>query len=358
MKKIAGILSGLLLAASVFSQELIRNPAAPLHPDSGRVLKLELVFEISDSSGDFFFKYPNQLRLDDQKCLYILDNDELLQFSPQGKFVRNLYKKGQGPGEIGTSSSMVSFITSLNEVFVYDGVGKIIHFDGSGALAGEVKQTAGRLFRLYGMGKTGFFMQGQTNAPRSGGAAFKEIKTQAFLVSLDGTTKENILEFSSRIFEGPGFGMDWDSYKQVFNPRDGSLYVSQTCEYRVVKADLYKKQIVTSFTRNYPRVKFSLPDFMKDFYKKHNPPMKDFENDISEMFLCGDDLWVKTSTTEKDKGALFDVFDQRGRFLDSFYLNKDYQLALADGKFIYVTTHDREGNILIRKYEILNGAGI
>jgi hypothetical protein len=152
--------------------------------------------------------------------------------------------------------------------------------------------------------------------------------------------------------------MDWDSYKQVFNPRDGSLYVSQTCEYRVVKADLYKKQIVTSFTRNYPRVKFSLADFMKDFYKKHNPPMKDFENDISEMFLCGDDLWVKTSTTEKDKGALFDVFDQRGRFLDSFYLNKDYQLALADGKFIYVTTHDREGNILIRKYEILNGAGI
>jgi len=52
MKKIAGIWAGLLLAVFGSSQELIRNPAKPLNPDYGRVLKLEMVFD-----KDFYNKH-------------------------------------------------------------------------------------------------------------------------------------------------------------------------------------------------------------------------------------------------------------------------------------------------------------
>jgi hypothetical protein len=52
---------------------------------------------------------------------------------------------------------------------------------------------------------------------------------------------------------------------------------------------------------------------------------------------------------------LFDVFDPQGRFLDSFYLNVDGSLALADGGFIYVTEKDKDESILVKKYKVLNG---
>jgi len=70
---------------------------------------------------------------------------------------------------------------------------------------------------------------------------------------------------------------------------------------------------------------------------------------------CDNNVWVLTSTTVKDKGMLFDVFDPQGRFIDSFYLNVDGSLALARGEFIYVVEKDKEENILIRKYKVLNG---
>jgi hypothetical protein len=38
-------------------------------------------------------------------------------------------------------------------------------------------------------------------------------------------------------------------------------------------------------------------------------------------------------------------------------LNVEGSLALADGDFIYVTEKDKEENILIRKYKVLNGLG-
>jgi hypothetical protein len=355
VKKTVFVLLPLITVIFGSTQELIRNSDKPLNPQAGRILKLEPVFEISDASGEFFFKYAYRFARDDRGSLFILDDDQLLQFSPEGKFVRNFYKKGQGPGELASSFQMVSFLCVRSSVFVYDGVGKIIQFDEKGELVNEVKQTAGRFFTLFGMNEKGYFMQGQTNAPRGGPAGFQEVETEAHLVSLDGSSAEKIIGFTSRIYQGPNFGMDWDNYLQVFNPGDGSLYVSQTCEYKVVRADLLKRKIVASFTREYPRIKFSMPDSMKDFYEKFSPPKKELENDISALFMCDDNVWVLTSTTVKDKGMLFDVFDPRGRFLDSFFLNVDGSLALAHGEFIYVVEKDKEENILIRKYKVLNG---
>jgi hypothetical protein len=355
MKKGAFIFLSMIMVVAGFSQELIRNSNKPLNPQAGRTLKLEPVFEISDASGEFFFKYPYKFDMDDRGFLYILDEDQLLQFSPDGKFVRNFYKKGQGPGELASPFQMVSFSCVRNSVFVYDGVNKIIQFDGEGKLLSEVKQMAGRFFTLFGIDENGYFMEGQTNTPRGGPAGFKEIESTANLVSLGGNSAEKIMGFTSRVYEGPNFGMDWDRYIQVYNQGDGSLYVSHTCEYKVVRADLLKRKIMASFTRDYPRVMFALPENSKSFYEKFSPPKKDFENDISAMFVCDNNLWVKTSTTVKDKGMLFDVFDPQGRFLDSFYLNVDGSLALARGGFIYVTEKDKDENILVRKYKVLNG---
>ncbi|NTU51145.1 MAG: hypothetical protein HGA94_01725, partial [Candidatus Aminicenantes bacterium] len=355
MRKRLSVILGLLLTASVFPQELIHNPAKPLNPQAGRVLKLEPVFVISDASGEFYFKSTYRFDLDDRGFLFVLDRDQLLKFSPEGKFVANLFKKGQGPGEIASSFQMVSFFCYGDSLCVYDGVGKIIRFDADGKPVEEVKQTAGRFFTMFGKCDQGFYLEGQTNAAWGGPAGFKEIETSAHLISPDGGRAEKIAGFISRIYQGPKFGMDWDNCTKVFNRRDGSLYVSHTCEYKVVRVDLAQRKSVAAFTREYRRVPFVIKEYEKDFYERNKPPLKDFENDVTELFVGGDNVWVQTSTTDKDKGALFDVFDPRGRFLDSFYLPSRMTLRLAGGEFIYVTEKDEDENILVKKYRVLDG---
>jgi hypothetical protein len=349
------ILAVLVLAASGLSQDTVRNPAKPLNPDSGRVLRLEPIYEIKDDSGEFFFKFPRKFALDSRGSLYVLDVDQLLEFSPEGRFVRNFYKKGQGPGEIGAPYHMVSFLVSGDGLYVYDGRGKIIRLDREGTLIAETKQTAGRFFELLGMCREGFFMRGQSSARWGGGAGFQEVETQIYLLSLDGASAEKIAGFTSRIYQGPGFGMDWDGYKDVLNRRDGTLYVNRTCEYQVEMTDLLNRKSIGSLTRAYPRVPFVIGDREKDFYAKYNPPKKDYANDISELYMCDDNLWVSTSTSDEARGNLFDVFDPKGRYVDSFYLDKNLGLVLAFSDYIIARETDKEGNISIKKFRVLNG---
>jgi hypothetical protein len=355
MKKKTIHLVGLVLIGFVSAQELVRNPGRPLNPDGGRTLRLEPIYTIRGDTGEFFFKFPYRFDLDASGCLYVLDKDQLLKFTPEGGFAGNRLKKGQGPGEMASPFQMISFFTRGDELYVYDGTSKIAHFDPTGRLVDEVRQTAGRFFELIGLADEGFLMRGQTDVSMSGPAGFKEIETSVHLVSRDGRIAKKIAGFTSRVYEGSGFGMDWDNYLQAYDRRDGSLYVSRTCEYQVLRADLSSAAPPVAFTRQYPRAPFVMSVSEKDFYEKFKPPVKDFANDIAALYVGGEGVWVKTSTVTKEKGALYDVFAPGGRFVDSFYFGAARDLALAAPPFVIVIERDAEENILLKKYRILNG---
>lgn len=68
--------------------------------DTRRVIWLTEVWRISDDHGEFYFRRPFNLQIAYDGTIFIADEAELLKFSPDGKFQRNLYEKGQGPGEI------------------------------------------------------------------------------------------------------------------------------------------------------------------------------------------------------------------------------------------------------------------
>lgn len=352
-KKIIIVVLLFISYSALYSQEMIKNSYKPLNSEAGRILKLEEVFEIKDRPSEFFFAWPRSFRLDSQENLFMMDEDQLLKFSPEGKLIRNFYKKGQGPGEISTRYQMVSYIIHQDELYIYDGVAKIMHLDGDGKLIKEIKQTAGRFFQLVGISEKGFYMRYQTSAFQKK-EGFHEIDNQIHLLSPDGSSAEKIIGFPSQVYSGSNFGMDWDKYSHLFNQNDGSFYVTHTCEYKIVRSDLSEGKIIVSFNREYPRVKFVISEGMESFYEKYNPPKKKFENDVFKMFLNNNSLWIKTSTDEKDKGMLFDVFDPKGRYTDSFYLNISGNLELADGNHIYITERDEEENISIKKLKILN----
>lgn len=86
----------MFLISSTFSQEVIENTENPLNPNAGRVLKIEEVFRISDESGEFYFKYPRNLKISPDGTIFICDENQLLKFDDNGNFKQNFFKKRAG----------------------------------------------------------------------------------------------------------------------------------------------------------------------------------------------------------------------------------------------------------------------
>jgi hypothetical protein len=90
----------MLFHFSLFSQEIIQNPGKPLRSDACRILKVEELFRITDESGKFFFTRPSGLQVAEDENIFLTDENQFLKFSSDGEYLINIFKKGQGPGEI------------------------------------------------------------------------------------------------------------------------------------------------------------------------------------------------------------------------------------------------------------------
>jgi hypothetical protein len=127
----------------------------------------------------------------------------------------------------------------------------------------------------------------------------------------------------------------------------------RTRDYLVETLDLNKGQIVNRFKRKYPSVKYKDRGWEKSFYEKFSAPKLKYEIDIVGLFLNNDSLWVRTSTSDKEKGDLFDVFDAKGGFIDSFYIGPGRTLLNSTGNIVYILEKDKVENYLLIKYKIM-----
>lgn len=115
MKKYVPFLICLVLAV-VHAQEIIENPKTPKNENAGHILKLEEEFRIDGEGEDYYHNGAMDLQIDNSGNIYICDfwssgtRAHLLKFSPDGSFIKDLYKQGEGPGEIQSA-----YFFSLNE---------------------------------------------------------------------------------------------------------------------------------------------------------------------------------------------------------------------------------------------------
>ena len=94
------VLSCFFIGKVLSAQTVIENPAKPLRKEAGRIVELQKVMQIDEEADKFFFKYPRSLKIAPDGTLFALDQDQLLRFDGDGRFLRNYFKKGQGPGEL------------------------------------------------------------------------------------------------------------------------------------------------------------------------------------------------------------------------------------------------------------------
>ncbi len=356
MKRAAFIVLFLFVFTFVaLSQTIIENPEKPLSKNAGRVLKLKEIMRITDEGGEFYFGGPRNVKVTSDGSIFIQDKEKILKFSPEGEFIKNLYKKGQGPGEI---MDYFSYHIHKNEMFIWVPMAnKVIHTDSDGGLVDEFKVESGVYKEFLGkMDGWLIFLNSVWPVERKTSRLY-DLKDTVVLVSEDGKTEKESHVFPRIFFlialsqEG-GFKR-WASFYSILSEDRRYLFVSHTREYLINLLNLKKGQVIRSFKRKYPRIKHVMTDRDKEFYKKYHPPKKKYKNDINGLFLCRDLLWVKTSTQNKKKGILFDVFNSKGQYLDNFYLNLNGSLVGIHDDSLFVTEEDEDGNMNIVKYKIV-----
>lgn len=376
MRRAIAIRLGLLaiLAAAAppsFSQAIIENPAKPLAKDGGRVVTPTEVLAISDEgTSDYYFKWPREVRTAPDGSLLVIDEGQALHFDKDGGFIRNLFKKGQGPGEM---QYALASLAAGKTVIVHSGPGnKLVTFDAAGKFEREMSfRTEGRtrMTLLHHLNGTFYFVAEEFPRTTGDPDIVDNPRSIVAVSEADGSVK-SLATFVTRawvVTSGGGGGM-FDVTVLIAVPfQDKLLALTHTEEYLIKLYSPAANTVVREFRRAYGRVKGApLTEAEKRGGlringKHYTRPERKYENDIKNILIRDDEIWVVTSTKDKGKGVLIDVFDGEGTYRDAFYLelpdaglkslDRPGQCAL-DGEHLWVIERSEDETFAIKKYRL------
>lgn len=348
-------------AGIMTSQQVIENPEKPLSAKAGRVIQLKEISRITDEEGKFFFVEPWDVFAGRDGSVYVQEPKKLLKFSVNGKFIRNLFKWGEGPGEL--NGNLTGVIVREDDIILYSSnIMKLVRIGLDGKLIEDKKFSKGPFGSLLGYhdGKSFMMKRVWEDIPKISG--LYEAKSRLIIV----TEKEEIIETSfllptteSRYIGPGGRGSSVGGISRPMPLRVSERYVFlfHTPEYLIKILDLEKSEIVLGFRRKYDRVRYAPAGKIPEGY-----PIPKYHNDLCRLIWHKERLWAVTSTFDKNRGILVDVFNQEGQYLDNFYLplfkirrnNPQYYAPIAiAGDFLYVLEADENDLISLIKYEIV-----
>jgi hypothetical protein len=350
----AAIIMGMLVCAAglAFGQKIVENPAKPKAANAGRTLALAEVWRITDESGKFYFRYPNQLQIADDGTVFIADDQELLRFAPDGRFVKNIYKGGQGPGEI---EGFFGYFVHGPDLFIQDmNSRRFWRADFKGVFQEAIKLANRDYSGLVGVLPSGFlFLRTVWPPPGERTGKLMEIPFIATFVARDGSEKRDIATFKPKDFLAPNAATSMSAKITALDPDGKVLYAFHGRDYLIEVVDIESAKVIRRFTRAYPKVPHVDREWEADFRKKYGSPKFDYEIDIWNLHPVDGRLWVETSTDDKAKGRLIDVFDKDGRFIDSFYLGAGRNVMAVRSDAVYCQEKEADETITIVKYRIV-----
>jgi hypothetical protein len=381
MRRIAGAMVAALVVYGfspppALPQAIVENPAKPLAKDAGRVVTPTEILAISDEGqSDFYFKIPGMLRVAPDGSLVLRDENQVLLFDSAGRFKQNFFKKGQGPGEV---SYVSDCLPTENNVIVHSSYpNKLIFFDYSGRYEREIKAgtlpgSKRALTRIVLALGGSYILQSRDVPEFKGNDPYFEDVPQTFLMMDDETGEVRALQpFLTRMYAlaAPGGGgAVYDVTSLITVPfKEKFLALIHSEEYLIKIFDPGTNKVVREFRRSYARVK---PEPLTKEEKEGgamigNKPFRrpalEFQKDISNIVTRDDEIWAITSTKDKTKGILIDVFDGDGVYRDCFFLNLP-EAAIGsllspgrcafDGDVLWIVERSEDETFTIKKYRI------
>lgn len=348
---------------------VVKNPEKPLNDKAGRVPQLEEELRITDDQGGFYFKAPQNIKIAPDGSLFVLDDEQFLKFDRKGIFIKNLFRKGQGPGEF---ERIADYLFSEGEIIVLQGrPNKIVRLDMQGELIDEIRPEKGvsKLIACFG----GRYVMTYNSFPRLEKAGEEpeiiDVTWSLCFVAPNGAVEDIGLVFpvkwyAQRLQNAIIANFIVDFTAKLFMEKYLVIYHSQ--DYGLKLFDLETRQIVRVFEREYKKVaqrpdKTGRVEIRPQVYTLV-PPV-DYLNDIQNLFIQKDSIWVMTSTMDDDRGVLVDVFNQKGEYIDNFYLPLQHMVKpeglsrhpmTVSGDSFYIVEYDENEIPSIVKYRIRN----
>ncbi len=355
-----------LVVFSVNAQEIIENSKKPLSKDAGRIVELKEVWKIDDIGADYYFRYSQNLKIAPDGSLFIADQNQLLQFDPSGKFLRNYFKKGQGPGEM---QEIGNFFFSEKAIIVHDRrLQKILWFGFNGELMKDFRIHKLPSFAwLHLFYNDNYYFFGQRIPSTKGKPSVIDVPNDLISATEKGKEVEILISFpveSFAIISERAGAMASIAELITIPYREKYLVISHTQDYLLKIYDVKSEKIIRSFRRNYKRVK--VPEGRRVGgaigmgEKSYRPPRK-YLNDVTKLLEFNDLLWAMTSTADKDKGVLIDVYNFEGQYVDNFYLKFPeeidpiligYRLMFISGDYLFMPAYNEDETYCIKKYRI------
>jgi hypothetical protein len=352
-----GAYSSLALA-----QEIIENPEKPLSEQAGRVLQLVEELRITDEGGEFFFRSPLEVKVDEDGFVYVREKDKLFRFDPDGKFIKNILRSGEGPGEV---QELASFEFDGDEVILFCSMrNKIIRTDKDGNLIQDSRFDEERFIRLLSFYENKYFVLDYEwkNLERTSG--IKDLGHSLFIVDEEGKISSTPYSFptlqamkvKTRGSRGRGsVSISPITRIQTARAYPNYLYIAHTQDYMIKLLDFDTSQIIRFFRREYEKVKRESQESIEYL-------MTEYQNDAQKLLIYKDKLWVLTSTYKEGKGILVDVFNQGGEYIDNFFLPlfkiKRENLGLwpmtVDGENLFILEINEDETLAFVKYKIGN----
>lgn len=339
-------------------------------------IELKEVFRIVGEDGDerYFLKYPANLKVDGAGNVYVLDIDQLLVFDRQGKFLKNLMKKGQGPGELLRISN---YLIQDNIVMVHDhSPNKIVKLDISGKFIEE--------FRVYSNAWIDLFFADQKRLYFLAGIA-ADTKGKGKVIDLErkliAFPKDEISETETKADELFIFPVKTFAYRtptayftialntlKSCHLKDSLFFVSNTQAYEVKLIDIEKKKVLKKIKPSYKRVRVTKETEPFVPYGQvlldgtmYRSPRPEYFNDIQAICCSNNMLWVFTSTVDDKKGVRVDRWDFAGKYIDQVFVKFPHRdthyrieqgtVAISDG-FLTIIERDKNDNRMIIKYKM------
>ncbi|MEA2005322.1 MAG: 6-bladed beta-propeller [Acidobacteriota bacterium] len=318
---------------------IVNNPSQPVIKDFKLSLEEQFILGNQKDENDIFYRVVS-IALDSKENIYVLDSRDycIKVFNPQGKFVKRIGRKGQGPGEF-PESAFAMKITENDDIYIlFPNNARIDKFNKQGIYKKsiEIPPFTGR-----------FYIDSSENIFAETAIWNEKGERRRIIKVKNGMVKK---EYASFKRVNP-----YQDYR-MFRSDKGMLIYGRKHEYKFYISD--DKNLDIEVNCDAPPVPYSKEERNEHFknsqrrppeFRFKRPPVKPFFSSII-MDDCG---WIWIIRVSPYEGKYYcDIFDSQGRYI--YQLLLDYAPDLIKNHFLYSVYEDVESGYLIKKFKMKN----